>query len=268
MSDADILRALRVRYSAPEWAAYTEVDLKGRRADFVAVNLWESRGGHVVGVEIKASRGDWLRELASPSKMERLFRECHMVYLAVEDPKIVKDDLPERWGLLVLQGSRLVQKVKPTLGHPENTGVFWRRLIQHELERRQDMVHSAVYAAKESMRAALEGEEIAQLRKRVAELERFNEQCRGYQDRAEQRLKDLEGALEWLDGLVHFERERAIRAVRYLSKCYWWESDWNGREFARRCKEVADRSMEIGKEIDGLARVIRGEPEGHPEEPA
>jgi hypothetical protein len=261
-----ILKALNVRYSPPEWSTYTEVDLRGRRADFVAVNLWESRGGHVVGVEIKASRSDWLRELADPSKMDRLFRECNLVYLAVDDPKIVKDDLPPRWGLLVLQGSRMVQKVKPDTTKPEHTPIFWRRLIQHELNHRTAMVHHAVSLERERMRAAIEGEEIERLQKEVERLKGAVGVHAEARDKAEERFNDMESTLEWLAGLGHFERERARAAMHVLRKSWWWCQAWTGDRFQKDCADVAERAAAVGKDINNLARVIRGEPTETPEE--
>jgi hypothetical protein len=39
-----------------------------RTCDFVAMDLWPSKGLHLHGHEIKVSRSDWLRELAEPEK--------------------------------------------------------------------------------------------------------------------------------------------------------------------------------------------------------
>lgn len=71
-----------------------------RTADFIAQDLWEAQGLHLHGHEVKVSRRDWITELADPSKAEAIKRFCDRWWLVVPDPKIVRDDLPEGWGLL------------------------------------------------------------------------------------------------------------------------------------------------------------------------
>ena len=47
-----------------------------RVADFIAQDLWESAGMHLIGHEVKVSRSDWLTELADPTKAEAIKRYC------------------------------------------------------------------------------------------------------------------------------------------------------------------------------------------------
>lgn len=61
---------------------------------------WKGRNGSIHGHEIKVSRSDWLTELADPTKAEAWMRHCHYWWL-VAPKEIVRDDLPEGWGLLV-----------------------------------------------------------------------------------------------------------------------------------------------------------------------
>lgn len=117
--------ALRKRYASPEHACFFEVrsasgfDSK-RSADAIYMNLWPSRGLEIGGVEIKASRSDWLRELADPSKSAPIQRFCDRWWLAIEKPEIIRDgELPSTWGLLVLQGTKLVQRVEAPKLTPE-----------------------------------------------------------------------------------------------------------------------------------------------------
>ena len=68
-----------------------------------AMGLWPSRGLHLHGFEIKVSRSDWLRELKSPAKADKMFRYFDRWWLAVADKDIVRNgELPETWGLLVM----------------------------------------------------------------------------------------------------------------------------------------------------------------------
>jgi len=103
---ADLLSALRRRYSAPDHALIVEVpDATGygkqRTADAVAMSLWPSRGLEVFGFELKASRSDWMRERDDGSKAERIARYCDRWWLVVADEAIVKaGELPPTWGML------------------------------------------------------------------------------------------------------------------------------------------------------------------------
>lgn len=71
-----------------------------RTADFLAQDLWEAKGLHLHGHEVKVSRSDLLRELADPSKSQAVKRYCDRWWLVVPDPMIVRNDLPDGWGLL------------------------------------------------------------------------------------------------------------------------------------------------------------------------
>lgn len=88
-----------------------------RTADFVALDLWPSKGYQVIGHEVKVSRSDWLTELRDPDKAEAWKQYCHRWYLVVPDAGLVRPgELPEGWGLLALRGSLLVRRhVAPVL---------------------------------------------------------------------------------------------------------------------------------------------------------
>ncbi|AUG29422.1 MULTISPECIES: hypothetical protein [Microbacterium] len=68
----------------------------------------------VHGFEVKVSRSDWLTELRDPEKAEAWARYCHYFWLVAADRSIVRDDLPDGWGLLVPHGTSLRAAVKPT----------------------------------------------------------------------------------------------------------------------------------------------------------
>jgi len=67
--------------------------------------------GSIIGHEIKVSRSDWLAELRDPSKAEAWARHCHYWYI-VAPADVVRDDLPEGWGLLVPWRDSLRVRVK------------------------------------------------------------------------------------------------------------------------------------------------------------
>ena len=85
-----------------------------RIADFIAVDTHShSRGDWLDpnrehqpapvfhGHEVKVSRSDWLAELRDPSKADAFKRYMHFWWLVVPDRSIVRDDLPDDWGLIV-----------------------------------------------------------------------------------------------------------------------------------------------------------------------
>lgn len=78
-----------------------------RTADFIAMDLWPSKDLALHGHEVKVSRSDWLHELKDPTKAEEFRRYMDRWWLVVPDQRIVRDDLPDGWGLMVARGTSL-----------------------------------------------------------------------------------------------------------------------------------------------------------------
>lgn len=79
-------------------------------ADYLVQDCWGNYGTHqhpVLGFEVKTSRSDYLREVKNLGKSEPFRKVCTEWYMVVSDPKIVRDDLPDGWGLLIAQGDGL-----------------------------------------------------------------------------------------------------------------------------------------------------------------
>lgn len=114
-----------------------------RTADFIAQDLWEAQGLRLHGHEVKVSRSDWLTELADPEKAETIKRYCDHWWLVVPDKAIVRDDLPDGWGLLALgrDGRLRVQRPAPKL-NPEPIPATFRaslmRAVAKTAARRED----------------------------------------------------------------------------------------------------------------------------------
>ena len=81
-----------------------------RTADAIVVDLWPSSGNLVHGFEVKVSRSDWLAELRDPSKAEAIRRYCDHWWLVVPDASIVREGLPEGWGLLAVGSDGRLRK--------------------------------------------------------------------------------------------------------------------------------------------------------------
>jgi len=119
----ELVAALERRFNPPskprQYATFTEVTdaAQRRRVDFLAVNLWQSRGRHVEGVEVKVARSDWLRELANP-KADSWYAVCDRWWIASPPGVILDGELPSAWGQLevrphALNGPRMHVVAKP-----------------------------------------------------------------------------------------------------------------------------------------------------------
>lgn len=105
--------------------------------DAVVVGNWASTGREIWGMEIKASRADWLRELKKADKSDRFTNQCDRWYLVTTDRSIVKDgELPQDWGWLNMTkgGGLRIEKAAPKLPHASETAV--RRGWAYALMRR------------------------------------------------------------------------------------------------------------------------------------
>lgn len=107
MKAEDVLRCLRNRFTAPEWAFAAELSLvpgfiRGRRADAVALNCWSSGkwGLSFLGLEIKVSRGDFLHELKHPKKRAETYPDVDGIFFATPKGLVAKAEIPADCGLI------------------------------------------------------------------------------------------------------------------------------------------------------------------------
>lgn len=133
-SERSMLDRLNVRYSAviknggwsgPKFlrAEHVPVGLRLQRhriCDYFATSMhstpWRRDQGHAAppvfhGHEVKVSRSDWLAELRDPSKADTFRAHVHYWWPVAADRAIVRDDLPDGWGLLVPHGSRTLRVI-------------------------------------------------------------------------------------------------------------------------------------------------------------
>lgn len=101
------------RYSRAEHARYPSsigYNLASRIADYIVFDTYGR--GEIIGHEIKCSRSDWLKELSDLSKSEEWRKHCNKWFLVASDKSIVKDDLPDGWGLMVPDSSGALRVMK------------------------------------------------------------------------------------------------------------------------------------------------------------
>lgn len=145
LATAAIKDALRLRFPSPEYAIVFEVgDSTGGRArrwaDAVAMGCWPSRGLELHGIEVKASRYDWQKELRNPAKAENVFQYCDRWWIAAGDTSIVQPgELPPTWGLMVPNSKGLKIAVEaPKLEPKPVTRGFLASLLRKSVEQNVD----------------------------------------------------------------------------------------------------------------------------------
>lgn len=195
--------AIAKRFAAPEWATFFEVrDATGfhgtRSADVVSMGIWPSRGLQLIGFEVKVSRSDWLRELKDPAKSAAVQKFCDRWYVAVANDDIVKDgELPSTWGLLVLRGAKMVQKVEaPTLKPEPLTRSFIASLLRCATENvvsklaLEQLVEERI-TARVSQQKEWDARRLKQLESEVAELRKNIDE---FEKASGVRIRDWQGS--------------------------------------------------------------------------
>lgn len=208
-----------------------------RIADAVAFNMYHSTGYEVIGFEIKVSRSDFLSELKDMSKSNEIMEYCDKWYLVVSDPNIVQDgELPKNWGLLVLKGDKLVQKIRPVTQKPKRMPMHFiasimRRSADEVTRIKNQHIH----------RDDIE-EEV-----RKAE-ERGYERGRGYNGKnTEEALKSLR------ENVSAFEEASGIKFEQYRGKEYQKSLGM----YVRAGMALTDRSMAYSiQTIEGSIRTL------------
>ena len=133
---ADLMKALRTRYSPPEYELAEEVgDATGfgtrRHLDAVACGMWPSKGYHLLGFELKVSRADFLRELDQPEKRAAFESMLHEFWFVLPSKLVQKHEIPEGCGLMELRGDRLVRVVRATHRREnEPDGILWAAIAR------------------------------------------------------------------------------------------------------------------------------------------
>jgi hypothetical protein len=127
--------------------------------DAVVIGNWASTGREIWGMEIKASRADWLRELKKADKSDRFTCQCDRWWLVTTGRDIVKDgELPLDWGWMNMTkgGGLRIEKAAPKLPHAAETAVRrgWAyALMRRAYEKTDDDRQRALTIQKEELQA-------------------------------------------------------------------------------------------------------------------
>lgn len=110
---------LRYKFPANEYVLIAEVSDKSgfsrsRSLDYMVINLWESRGLAINGIELKSNRSDWLREIKNPQKQENHFKYCDYFYLLTDKENVAKlEEIPLNWGWYHINEKQILKTMKP-----------------------------------------------------------------------------------------------------------------------------------------------------------
>jgi hypothetical protein len=121
LTTAELERRLFNKYHGDDFALCFDVRNSAgfnatRACDALGIGLWPSRGCHLYGFELKASRGDWLRELKQAAKAEAFVAYCDYWFIVAGSKDVVKaEELPASWGLIIPRGDGLNIQIPATL---------------------------------------------------------------------------------------------------------------------------------------------------------
>lgn len=200
LNASTIRHAIGRKFCQPEWALFHEVaeatGVGRRRADAIAVNLWESRGLGIHGFEIKISRQDWIRELRDPAKAEAISKNCDHWWIVAPSGVVAKDELPPTWGLYSVDGRGLNCAVKaPKLENTHVDGVrpFVAALLRRAAQTNEQELARRVREETAAIRARATEDAERQSRERNRHYELLKEQVDAFERTAGIKINEYVG---------------------------------------------------------------------------
>lgn len=244
-------RAIRKRYGVPAFAVFFEVGNGtgmrcNRHADAVAMSIWPSRGLEVIGIECKASRGDWTRERDNPAKAESIMKYCDRWFLLTENDAILRPgELPPTWGHLTMRGKVIHQIVEaPKLDPEPLTRPFVAAMLRRANEDRPglDEINATVEERLREAQASWEKSEQWQRGNDREQLAKLRSQVDAFQKASGLRIS------EYTDGA---ELGALVKAVEDLTCSRGFRSRMNALQSnAKELRQTADA-------VDALAAAVR-----------
>ncbi len=242
---AKVNTLLLKRYDRPEWATFFEV-CHGEtmcRADFIAFNLFPSRNFKILGFEVKASRGDWQKELRNGKKADYFVGQCDEWYIVQAYDGIVKiDELPKGWGLKTMKGDRLYTKVHSKIEYkPVPKREFFVRMI----EKSQDSIKNKCMLYEAERRGYREGQNdkissdfrTNRLKEKAGIVDKLEEKGLYLWLMSDAKLKSMITVMKIIDNLEGWGMKGALESIT---------------KDVERITETADKCHNFLKEIEGV----------------
>jgi hypothetical protein len=197
-----------------------------RTADFLALDLWPSKGLMLHGHEVKISRSDWLNELKDPEKSGAFLAHVDYWWLVIASKDMVKPgELPASWGMMALDsdGKLRVFKQAPKLTTQETARTSWggTKLVSQPLHRglvasmlRSAAKTSSIQAQRELTAAHDEWKRTHSL---VSEEWDVTYHSRADDDHAHKRFPTAEAAKAWISEQVERGRSSWLFSVEQVT---------------------------------------------------
>lgn len=159
MNAREINAAIARRFAAPEWATFFEISNStgfhsSRRADAFSMNIWPSKGWQTHGFEVKVSRADFLNEMKDVTKSDAVGKYCDFWWLVVPNGLVDPKEIPDSWGLMVVQKNGL--KIKKQAPRKEKASDFDRGFMASLLRKSRDADNAYIEHQVELGRAVME----------------------------------------------------------------------------------------------------------------
>lgn len=125
VTSKDVIEALHSRYPDGKYLKILEApqdsQRQGRKIDMLVINKWQSRGLMREAIEIKVSVSDFRTELENPAKADFWWKHCTLFWVAapLHIAQKIRDEIPETWGLIAINGSKCRTLIKATAHTPE-----------------------------------------------------------------------------------------------------------------------------------------------------
>lgn len=203
-----------------------------RTLDGMAVGVWQSLKGEVLGFECKTTRSDFLREMEDTKKSDSFYPHCNRFWLVVGAASVASpDEIPMGWGLLVPRGDGLVEKVRAKRKKTDGlTPGIMLSLLKSSADASEARVKSACSEVRATMLQQAEDDglfnvKVRELETRVASLERDLAWTLQREKHALQRAESLRVTLESMEANPGLDAER-IKSIERLDRVLQtWSSD-------------------------------------------
>ena len=250
----NIFDLVRKRFPSNEYALMEEVSNdagfnRSRSADYIAVNLWPSRGLSVNGIELKSFRNDWLNELKNPKKAEAIFKYCDYFWLLTTDDTIAKiEEIPATWGWLCVKKGKITTMKEAPKQNPEPLS---RGFVCAMLKRACDRTN---YIHKDSIQSHIDAQVSMATERAKSDL--------GWKIKKAEELLQQVGTFEDITGLKFGERTW-MYSVKELSESIRFVINGVVDEIEKRLHRLRELSNAINYTINKeLQNLIKNENSG------
>lgn len=186
MNSGEIKALLHNKYSAPEYAFFTEVangtgSQQAGYADAVAYALYPSTGHPIEGFEIKISRSDWLSELKKPGKAFPVMQYCDRWWLVATKDVAKLEEIPKAWGFYEVVNNKFYKrKHAPDLTPNELSLSFVAAMLRRATE--HTVPASTVYEKQKLAREEARKDYAKDIDEAKAKLEKYKDKVKVFEE--------------------------------------------------------------------------------------